>query len=321
MNSSGLKQSLADLHLEPLWQRTEGGLKPCPAPEPPQIWPWQDIEPLIDEVIATVPMDQVERRVLTLKNPAPRYRMTTTTRGINCGIQILMPGETAPPHRHSPNALRIALEGNGAATVVNGMSYEMHRGDVILTPSWTMHAHVHHGAERVVWIDFLDVPLYRDLDLIFFEVDGKQAGERPEERPEVGKVHDGPLPVGRFPWQDVAPRIGKGSYEYIDPALGDTALSTLDCRATVLSSTTPADMERSSSAAVCLVMEGEGQTTIGEHTIDWARNDLFTLPHWSWFQHRALSDTAALITVSDRPALRRLGMLQENVRVAAEQQR
>lgn len=318
MKSSDLQQSLDALDLEPLWQRTKGGLKPAPDPEPPRIWRWRDIEPLIDEVIDVVPMDQVERRVLTLKNPSPAYPMTTTTRSINCGIQILMPGETAPPHRHSPNAMRVSLEGEGAATVVNGVSYDMHRGDVILTPSWTTHAHEHHGAGRVIWIDFLDVPLYRDLDLIFFEID-RTGGTAVTGDSHVGRVHDGPLPTGRFPWTEVVDRIGTdGSYDYVDPAVGDTALPTLDCRAEALSRGKPGPATRSSANAVCLVIDGEGETAVGDHRIAWQRNDVFTLPHWSWISHRAVSETARLITVSDRPALRRLGMLQEDVRDCTE---
>mgnify|MGYP003636041089 FL=1 len=310
-------QPLQMLDLEPLWERTAGGLKPAPAPEAPKHWRWQDIEPLIDGIIDDVPMDQVERRVLTLKNPDQRYALTTTIRNINCGIQILMPGETAPPHRHSPNALRISLEGEGGMTSVNGTSYEMRRGDVILTPSWTTHAHAHQGAERVIWIDFLDVPFYRNLDQIFFETGGSHgAGGK---GPRVGKMHDGTLPVGRFPWDAVSAQIAAAAaagdatpaFEYIDPVIGDSALSTLDCRAIGLSPGEKAVVAASSANAVYLVIEGAGETVIGDTTVSWMRNDLFTLPQWQAAEHRSDGGSAKLICVSDRPVLRRLGLLQE----------
>lgn len=320
MSNDGLRESLSDLNLEPLWERTEGGLRPAPQPDAPQIWRWSDIQPLIDDTIASVPMDKVERRVLTLRNPDPRRRMTTTTRSINCGIQILMPGETAPPHRHSPNALRVALEGVGGETTVNGVPYPMERGDVILTPSWTSHAHAHRGSARVVWIDFLDVPLYRDLELIFFEVGDRP---RPADAPVIGRVHEGKLPKGRFPWSEVRTGLMAGydrtgaeaTYDYIDPALGDAVLPTLDCRARLLAPGATDAATRSSANSVCLVLEGCGETRIGDTEFAWQANDIFTVPHWSWHTHRATGDApAAIMEVSDRPALRRLGMLQEDSR-------
>jgi gentisate 1,2-dioxygenase len=319
MDADALRKSLADLNLEPLWERTEGGLRPAPLPDAPQIWRWAEIEPLIDETIAAVPMDKVERRVLTLRNPDPRRRYTTTTRSINCGLQVLMPGETAPPHRHSPNALRVALAGEGGRTTVNGETHEMIRGDVILTPSWTSHAHSHAGSERVVWIDFLDVPLFRDLELIFFEVGGAE----PEAAvASVGGAHGGPLPAGRFPWADIRAALiaaasdGESVHDYVDPVIGDAALATLDCRARCFRPGNRLERERRTSAnSVCLVLEGEGETDFGETVLRWRPNDIFTVPHWRWHAHRVEGDApAVLMEVSDRPALRRLGVLSETER-------
>lgn len=319
MDSDALRKSLADLNLEPLWERTEGGLRPAPAPDAPQIWRWAEIAPLIDETIAAVPMEMVERRVLTLRNPDPRRRYTTTTRSINCGLQILMPGETAPPHRHSPNALRVALAGEGGRTTVNGETYEMRRGDVILTPSWTSHAHSHAGSERVVWIDFLDVPLFRDLELIFFEVGG---AEPDAAVAAVGGAHEGRLPEGRFPWAGVRASLVSAAaedeavHDYVDPVIGDAALATLDCRARCFRpGNAPVRERRSSANSVCLVLEGEGETDFGDTVFRWRANDIFTVPHWRWHAHRAAgSGPAILMEVSDRPALRRLGMLSETDR-------
>ena len=59
-------------------------------------------------------------------------------------------GETAPPHRHSGNALRFVMEGNGAETIVNGKTCVMNERDLILTPLWSWHAHQHHASDRIV---------------------------------------------------------------------------------------------------------------------------------------------------------------------------
>ena len=143
---------------------------PQPTPEPAFHWPWRVLGPLMDRAIAEVGMDKAERRVLSLANPAygrdDYFRATTN---LNAGLQILMPGESARPHRHSMDALRFVVEGEGAATIVDGKRCEMERGDLILTPAWTWHEHEHKGAKRVIWLDSLDVPLVMDLDATFFE--------------------------------------------------------------------------------------------------------------------------------------------------------
>ena len=49
-------------------------------------------------------------------------------------------------------ALRFVLDGGGAVTVVDGKTCPMERGDMILTPGWTWHEHVHEGDGRIVWV-------------------------------------------------------------------------------------------------------------------------------------------------------------------------
>src|SRR3546814_8628860 len=74
---------------------------------------------------------------------------------------MILPGETAPSHRHVQSALRFIVEGKGAYTAVNGERTAMHPGDFIITPSWTWHDHgnlsVDEGGEPVVWLDGLDI--------------------------------------------------------------------------------------------------------------------------------------------------------------------
>ena len=74
-------------------------------------------------------------------------------------LQILNPGEIAPPHRHSMAALRFILQGKGAYTIVEGEKFVMEAGDLILTPQGTWHEHANEGTEPMIWIDGLDVPL------------------------------------------------------------------------------------------------------------------------------------------------------------------
>ena len=58
---------------------------------------------------------------------------------------MLFPGETAPVHAHSMSALRFGLAGSGARMIIDGDRVPMEPGDLILTPGWSWHGHVHPG--------------------------------------------------------------------------------------------------------------------------------------------------------------------------------
>ena len=70
---------------------------------------------------------EAQRRVLILENPGLRGQSKVTT-DLYAGVQLVLPGEVAPAHRHTQNALRFVLEGSGAHTAVNGERTPMHCG-------------------------------------------------------------------------------------------------------------------------------------------------------------------------------------------------
>ena len=126
------------------------------------------LRPLVDSAIEVTSMDNAERRVLALTNPDAIGGRNTTT-NLNGCLQVLMPGKSARPHRHTPNALRFVLEGNGATTLVDGKNCPMAEGDLIITPGMSWHEHVHKGTAPIVWFDALDVPLHQYLGTAVFE--------------------------------------------------------------------------------------------------------------------------------------------------------
>jgi hypothetical protein len=83
------------------------------------------------------------------------------------GVQILLSGETAPAHRHSPAAIRFIFQGKGAYTTVEGDQSFRGPSDLVLTPPWTWHDHGSDSAEPLLWMDGLDLPVGRDLDANF----------------------------------------------------------------------------------------------------------------------------------------------------------
>ena len=75
---------------------------------------------------------EAERRVLVLENPGMRGQSKITT-SLYAGVQLVLPGEVAPAHRHSQSALRFVLEGQGAHTSVDGERTIMFSSDY---PHW-----------------------------------------------------------------------------------------------------------------------------------------------------------------------------------------
>jgi len=320
--------AIQDAAVVALWEMFGGAGGPQPAPEPAYHWPWRVLGPLMDRAVAETGMADAERRVLSLANPAYRrddhFRATTN---LNAGLQILMPGERARPHRHSMDALRFVVEGTGAATIVDGKRCPMERGDLILTPAWTWHEHVHDGEARVIWLDSLDVPLVQDMDATFFEPGpARDFPVLPEDSAFTapGLVPAEALatpysPLFRYPWAQArdalaaTPAAADGSrlLRYVNPATGGPVLSRLDCYLLGLSAGTPTRRYRTTSNAVCFVAEGSGRSTVGDVTIDWQANDIFTLPHWSWISHVAGDGGATVFQSTDRDVMRRLNLLRE----------
>jgi gentisate 1,2-dioxygenase len=129
----------------------------------PHRWRWAQVRPLLHEAARRVPIEQAERRVLVLENPGLKgaYAITST---LYAGLQVILPGEAAPSHHHTPAALRLVVEGAGAYTTVDGVKCAMEVGDLIVTPPMRWHDHGHEGTGPVVWLDGLDIPLVRHLD-------------------------------------------------------------------------------------------------------------------------------------------------------------
>jgi gentisate 1,2-dioxygenase len=307
-----LKMRWSDANVVPLWENrlAHGGGSNV---VPPMLWPWSSMRPLIERAATVTSTNAIERRVLSLVDPAYAQHGGATVRNLNAGLQILLPGETARPHRHSMNAIRFVIDGHGATTTVDEKICPMSEGDLVLTPAWTWHEHAHDGGERIVWLDVLDTQLHRFLDTDAFE---------------PGPVHDvpddgdgrSPSPVYHFPWGlaveavSVAPRSSDGArrVRYMNPATGGPVISLLDCLLWQLDPGMRTRPASTNAHAVCVVAEGSGTTRIGATTLQWGPKDVFTLPSGQPATHEATGPgVARLFVVSDREILRRLDLLSE----------
>src|SRR5260221_2732964 len=155
--------------LAPLWEVLGDLVTPQPkSPCVPALWRYDEVRPSLMEAGELITAREAERRVLVLENPGLRGA-SAITRTLYAGLQLILPREIAPSHRHTQSALRFVLEGRGAYTAVDGERASMHPGDFIITPSWAFHDHGNTGDEPVVWLDGLDIPLVGMLDAGFAE--------------------------------------------------------------------------------------------------------------------------------------------------------
>ncbi len=315
--------------VSPLWENrmAHGG---APPPDRPQLWAWQAMKPLIEDAAALNSTAVVERRVLSLMHANPHaLGFPFTITNLNAGYQILLPGESARPHRHSMNALRFVLDGNGANTVVDGKACPMFEGDLILTPGWTWHEHVHPGQDKIVWLDVLDASLHRYLGTDAFEPG--PVHDLPPTTPDASFAFANLLPeipetaayspVFRYPWAAAAaavaaaPRGADGArrLRYVNPVTGGATMTLLDCTLMEIEAGGETAPFYTSSHSVVTVVEGSGSTTSDGATIDWEAKDVFSLPSRQWVTHRANERTRLFFT-TDREVLRRLDLLEEKFR-------
>ena len=85
----------------------------------PVIWHYDDIKRLVMESGGLITAEEAERRVLILENPGMRGE-SRATNTLFAGVQMILPGEVAPAHRHVSSAIRFVLDGEGAYTAVEG---------------------------------------------------------------------------------------------------------------------------------------------------------------------------------------------------------
>jgi len=146
------RQDLTAKNLVPLWPSIRAAL-PYNIPTrrtKPVLWRYRDIRPQLLEAGRLTPIEKAERRVLVLANPGLGLENMQATPSIFIGLQLILPRESAPSHRHSPSAVRFVIEGDGGYTIVQGEKLPMEKGDLILTPSGLWHEHGHEGTSPVV---------------------------------------------------------------------------------------------------------------------------------------------------------------------------
>jgi gentisate 1,2-dioxygenase len=323
-------------HMYGLWE-IASQMTPQPRPEAvPYQWKWSLLERVVKESASAVPVGD-ERRAMQLFNPGLNGQWATTNTLI-AAVQVLLPGEVARAHRHTPAAIRFIIEGNGAYTAVEGEKVIMHEGDLILTPSWTWHDHGNETSETVVWMDGLDVPLTKALNCIFFQmheqrkadhgkpVNGSKAlyghgrlsptwvKERPRHSPLMLYSFDQTMEA-LHALRDTEGSPYEGvSLEYTHPQTGGPVTPTVACGIQMLRRGENLKPRRVTGSSVFHVVKGQGRSVIDGKAFDWSKGDIIALPSWAQHQHaNSGSEDAILFSISDRPVIEALGFYREEL--------
>lgn len=321
--------------LTPLWEVLHALVTPQPQVAcKPACWNYRAIRPYILESGRLITAREAIRRVLVLENPGMRGQ-SCITRSLYCGLQLILPGEVAPSHRHTQSALRFIVEGSGAYTAVNGERTTMHPGDFIITPPWTWHDHGNDGTEPVVWMDGLDIPIVALFDAQFAE-------NFPEESQPV-TTREGtslarygsnlaPLdpvspfgrtsPVFSYPYarsREALAALAKNGdpdafhgwkMQFIHPLTGGPAMPTIGAFIQLLPAGFRSRAYRSTDASVFSVAEGRGTARIGGESFAFEPRDTFVVPSWQPLVLEA-DEECVLFSYSDRSAQVALGLWRE----------
>ncbi|HEY7662692.1 MAG TPA: cupin domain-containing protein, partial [Xanthobacteraceae bacterium] len=155
--------------MTPLWKVMKNVVTKEPVTRcQPVVWHYDDIKRLVMESGGLISAEEAERRVLILENPGmPGESRATNT--LFAGVQMILPGEVAPAHRHVSSAIRFVLDGEGAYTAVEGEKAFMSPGDFVITANWAPHDHGNPSDKPMMWLDVLDFPAVNFFETSFAE--------------------------------------------------------------------------------------------------------------------------------------------------------
>jgi len=321
-------------NLAPLWRVLHGLVTERPVTRAvPAIWHYRDVRPHLMEACKLIGAAEAERRVMVLENPGLAGQ-SRITQSLFAGLQIILPGEIAPAHRHVASALRFIIEGKDAFTAVAGERTMMAPGDFVITPSWTWHDHGNEGNGPMVWLDGLDMHVVNMFAASFREDLGGRAHKL--ERPEgaapaefgnnllpVEVVHRSQTsPIFNYPYRksreslDTLARMRDPDpwhahkMKFINPVNGGWAMPTMSTWMQLMPMGFKSVPYRSTDSAVFTVVEGRGRSTIGGESFDWGKHDIFVAPSWMAHTHQS-SEDAVLFIYSDRVIQEKLDIWRE----------
>ena len=323
--------------LYPLWEVLGALVTPKPRSSA-QVhrWSYTDARDYLLRAGDLISAEQAERRVLIMENPGLPGSSSVTT-SLYAGLQLILPGEIAPCHRHAQSALRFVMEGEGAFTAVDGEKAIMRPFDLVLTPGWQWHDHGNTSSQPMIWLDGLDIATVLLFDASF--VEHLPASAHPETvppgdtalrygrnmRPMRGTAADrrpDRQPLFHYPyteWReslqclarsaDPDPHFGY-ALEFTNPADGGAVMPTISAHVRLLPAGFTSRPRASTDGTIFVVVEGSGTARVDDRDIPLEVRDTVVVPSWREIVLRADTDLV-LFGYSDRTAQEKLGLFRE----------
>ena len=317
-----LYTAFEDEHLVPLWTQLDDLMPQRPSPSAvPHVWRWRTLYPLARRSGDLVPIGRGgERRAIALANPG-LGGLPYVTPTLWAAIQYLGPREVAPEHRHTQNAFRFVVEGEGVWTVVDGDPVAMRRGDFLLTPGWRFHGHQNVTDQPMAWIDGLDIPFVRSTDTAFFEFGpDRLSDDRTPRRSRAERLwaHPGLQPVAllgsrpssplaAYRWEHTDRALAEqlsveaegfpatveprhAAIRFSNPTTGGDVMPTIRAEFHRLLSGVQTVARREVGSSVWQVFSGTGSIVVDgvEHRLE--HGDLLTVPSWAEYRLQAETD-------------------------------
>ena len=334
-----LYREMEPQHLFPLWEVLHALVTPTPrSPVQPHLWQYGTARAHLLRAGDLISAEQAERRVLILENPGLPGSSAVTT-SLYAGLQLILPGEVAPCHRHTQCALRFVMEGDGAFTALDGEKAVMRPFDLVLTPNWQWHDHGNASGQPMIWLDGLDIPTVRFYAASFAERLPDGAMAHPETAPAGDTLarygrnlrpfgstaaarRPAHQPLFHYPyaeWRESLAAMGRAgdpdphlghALEFVNPADGGPVMPTIAAHVRLLPKEFASRPRRSTDATVFVVVEGEGRARIGGQELALAPRDVFVVPSWEALAIEADGELV-LFGYSDAAAQRKLGLWRE----------
>jgi len=328
------RDDLKNLNLVPLWPSLRAVLPPkVPTRQTqPTHWAYSTLKPLLLQAGELTPIEKAERRVLVLANPGHGLEKMQASAAMYLGMQLLLPGELAPAHKHTPNAVRMVVEGEGAWTLVNGEKCPMSRGDLILTPTGLWHEHGHDGNGPVIWLDVLDLPLVYYTETSYHEEGPSQsvvAGQGVKAYARGGVVptpvfgrSDKAYPMLRYPWADAKaallslaedqPELEAVQVTYVNPETGKDVENILGFYALMLRPGQTLRLPARSPAQVFHQIEGSADVSVEDKAFTLVEADTCVVPGYTaaTLKNRSATEPAFIFVADESPLHRKLGVYE-----------
>jgi gentisate 1,2-dioxygenase len=327
-------ERIAKRDMAPLWKVMKNVVTKEPVTRcVPHVWHYEDVKALVMESGGLISAEEALRRVLILENPA-MHGESKATNTLFAGIQMILPGEVAPAHRHVSSAIRFVLDGEGAYTSVEGEKAFMSPGDFVITANWAPHDHGNPSKKPMLWLDVLDFPAVNFFEASFADYpDNEMPNTTRGDGDSAAFYASGVLPDGaptklnRSPvinytyarTRPILDRLKKSGevdkrhgarVHYVNPVNGGPVLPTMGASLALFPKGFKGAPYRATDGTIFVCTEGGGTSKVGDTELEWGVNDVFVVPPWKSYSHHPAKESV-LFSISDRPAQEALGIWRE----------